>query len=263
MNQLIFTAFILSALLGAGHGADLLWGIDTATGLCTAGSVWWRYLALGAVLLVAVLAGRKNGIQPQTVLRRQNAAAVLAFAGAFCLAAAGAATLLAGATALQLVEIVLDLLCAVWFVFLGRCWLGQVPGKTPTATLIPAVLGSGVFYWNVLMCFMENSSSWHRVQPTTEVWQQLAAVLFLAALIRAQYQPLRDTYRDLGATAMAAFVLCLCWQLPETVYTLLSGPWTLSALADLFGGLGLCCIGGIAGVFAAEAAKKNGKKSEE
>lgn len=260
MNRLIFSAFILSVLLGVGHGADLLWGIDPATGFCIAGSVWWRYLALGAVLLLAMLAGYKTGLRPQTVRSRHTVAGGLAFAGAGCSVAASAAKLLSMTGVQDIVSVALGLLCAAWFVCLGRSWLAGEPETTPTKTLTPAVFGSAVFYWNVLMCFTENSSSWHRVQPTTEVWQQLAAVVFLAVLIRAQYLPQENTHKTLGAAAMAAFVLCLCWQLPQTVCTLLSGPWTVSAAAEVLSGLTLCCVGGMAGAFAAEEAKKTAEK---
>lgn len=259
MNPLILTVFILSLLLGAGHGADLLLGIDPQTGLCVAGSVWWRYLAMAVVVLAAVLAGRKVGIRLETVRSRQPLAGVLAFAAAVCFVAAGAAQFLASAGGItQLIRVVLDILCAVWFICLGRSWLCAEQWQTPTRTLIPAVFGSALFYWNVLMCFMENSSSWHRVQPTAAVWQEMAAVLFLAALIRALYLPQENTQRSLGATALAATVLCLCWQLPQTLAAFLTERMTFSLLANGLSGLGLCCVGGVAAACMAAEAKKKG-----
>ena len=91
MNALILLSILLSAALGITRGADLAFGTDAVTGLCTVGSVWWRYAALGAVVLAAVLIGRHCAGKAETVRSRQPLAGVLAFAGAVCfLAAAGA-----------------------------------------------------------------------------------------------------------------------------------------------------------------------------
>ena len=48
MEPLELVIVLLCVLLGFGRGADLAFATDAATGLCTAGAVWWRYLALGA-----------------------------------------------------------------------------------------------------------------------------------------------------------------------------------------------------------------------
>ena len=62
MNPSVLFVFILSILLGVLRAADLAFGTDAVTGLCVVGSVWWRYAALGAVVLPArkrcVAAGR-------------------------------------------------------------------------------------------------------------------------------------------------------------------------------------------------------------
>ena len=50
MKPLEFVVVLLCVLLGLGRGADLAFATDAATGLCTAGAVWWRYLVLGAVV---------------------------------------------------------------------------------------------------------------------------------------------------------------------------------------------------------------------
>ena len=61
MNPSVLFVFILSILLGVLRAADLAFGTDAVTGLCVVGSVWWRYLALGIVVLAAVAAGRYSG----------------------------------------------------------------------------------------------------------------------------------------------------------------------------------------------------------
>ena len=210
MKPLEFVVVLLCVLLGLGRGADLAFATDAATGLCTAGAVWWRYLVLGAVVLAAVLAGRSRPLPPEPLRSRRPAAGVLAFAGAVCMLAAGAAQfVLAAGTVSTFVRILLEVACAVWLSNLGRSWLRGDGWKTPVGGLPLAIAGSALFYWNVLMRFMENSSSWHRVQPTAAVWQEMAALLLLAALARTLYLPRPENGRALHAAALAAFA-CAC-----------------------------------------------------
>ena len=108
MKPLEFVVVLLCVLLGLGRGADLAFATDAATGLCTAGAVWWRYLALGAVVLAAVLVGHSRPLPPEPLRSRRPAAGVLAFAGAVCMLAAGAAQfVLAAGTVSTFVRILL------------------------------------------------------------------------------------------------------------------------------------------------------------
>lgn len=253
MNPSVLFVFILSILLGVLRTADLIFGTDAATGLCTVGSVWWRYLALGIVVLAAVLAGRRTAAKAEAVRSRHPAAGVLAFAGAVCfLAAAGMQFALGAAAGLSgFVRCILECACSVWLSTMGRSWLSPGEWKKPFGGLYLAVAGSLLFYWNVLMRFMENSSSWHRVQPTAAVWQALAALVFLAALARALHVPQPGNEKTLCAAALAAFVLCLCWQLPRVVLLMTGLGWAAPAVwAELFAEIGLCCVGGIGAVCA-------------
>ena len=253
MDLSVSLVFGLGVLLGVLRTADLAFGTDAATGLCVVGSVWWRYLALGIVVLAAVLAGRRTGKKAETVRSRQPLAGVLSFAGAVCfLAAAGIQFALGDAAALSgAVRGILQCLCAVWLSTLGRCWLSSDDWKQPAGGLYLAVAGSLLFYWNVLMRFMENSSSWHRVQPTAAVWQMLAALLFLSALARALYLPQPGNGKALCASGLAAFVLCLCWQLPRMAFLLTGLGWAAPAVwPEILAGFGLCCIGGMGAVCA-------------
>ena len=123
MEPLELIIVLLCVLLGLGRGADLAFATDAATGLCTAGAVWWRYLVLGAVVLAAVLAGRSRPLPPEPLRSRRPAAGVLAFAGAVCMLAAGAAQfVLAAGTVSTFVRILLEVACAVWLSNLGRSW---------------------------------------------------------------------------------------------------------------------------------------------
>ena len=259
MNLSVSFVFVLGVLLGVLRTADLMFGTDMATGLCTVGSVWWRYVALGIAVLAAVLAGRKAAVRAEAVRSRQKTAGVLAFAGAVCFLAAGGSQLaltIGGNTPWSsAVRIILECLCAVWLSTLGRRWLSPGAWKTPAGGLYLAVAGSLLFYWNVLMRFMENSSSWHRVTPTAAVWQELAALLLLSALARALYLPQPGNRKALCAAGLAAFVLCLCWQLPRTLLLVSNLYWTGAAgVPEVLSGFGLCCIGGIGAVCAKSCA---------
>ena len=247
MEPLKLFAVILCVLLGLGRSADLAFATDAVTGLCTIGSVWWRYLALGIAVLAAVAAGRSCAGNAEVLRSCRLAAGVLAFAGAICLLAAGAAQFLfAAGTVSTFVRILLEVVCAVWLSTLGRSWLHRENWRAPSGGLPLAVAGSALFYWNVLMRFMENSSSWHRVQPTAAVWQELAALLFLAALARALYLPQPENGRALHTAGLAAFCLCLCWELPRVALLLCSLGWSGPAvLPEILTGLALCCIGGM------------------
>ena len=235
MNPSVLFVFFLSILLGVLRAADLAFGTDAVTGLCVVGSVWWRYLALSIVVLAAVLVGRTQPSRSEAVRSRRPLAGILAFVGAVCfLAAAGAQIALGAASGLGgFVRCILECLCSAWLSTMGRCW-------------------------NVLLRFMENSSSWHRVTPTAAVWQALAALVFLAALARALHVPQPGNGKTLCAAGLAAFALCLCWQLPY-VLVLMSGlSWAAPAVwPEIFAGLGLCCVGGIGG--ACVTARLNGE----
>lgn len=249
MNPSVLFVFILSILLGVLRAADLAFGTDAVTGLCVVGSVWWRYLALGIVVLAAVLVGRTQPSRSEAVRSRRPLAGILAFVGAVCfLAAAGGQFVLGSAAELSgSVRIILECLCSAWLSTMGRCWLSPNEWKKPFGGLYLAVAGSLLFYWNVLLRFMENSSSWHRVQPTAAVWQEMAALLLLAALARTLYLPQPENGRTLHAAALAAFCLCLCWELPRVLLLLAAGLGSGAAavLPELLSGLALCCIGGM------------------
>ena len=93
--------------------------------------------------------------------------------------------------------------------------------------------------------FMENSSSWHRVAPTAMVWQLLAGLVFLSALARALYLPGTSDGRTLCAGGLAAFALCLCWELPTVLQTLVQEGGGALLTPTLLFRLGLCCVGAL------------------
>lgn len=259
MNALILLSILLSAALGIARGADLAFGTDAVTGLCTVGSVWWRYAALGAVVLAAVLIGRHCAGKAETVRSRQPLAGVLAFAGAVCFLAAAGAQLAVGLSATSsFVRSILECICAVWLSTLGRCWLTHSGWKKPTGGLYLAVAGSVLFYWNVLMRFMENSSSWHRVEPTAMVWQMLAALVFLSAMVRALWLPETSNGCQLCEAGICTFLLCFCWELPRVLVLLFHGI-TAADLPEVLFGFGMCCIGALGLFTVARVAGSDGR----
>ena len=174
-----------------------------------------------------------------------------------CFLAAAGAQLAVGLSATSsFVRSILECICAVWLSTLGRCWLTPSGWKKPTGGLYLAVAGSVLFYWNVLMRFMENSSSWHRVAPTAAVWQALAALLPLSSLARALYLPKPENGRTLCAAGLAALCLCLCWELPYAAVLAVGAAAEPALLPELFAALALCCVGALGGVCAAACARR-------
>lgn len=251
MNFFIMVSLFLSVALGVFRGIDLALLTDAETGLCIVGSVWLRYGALAVAVGAAVAAGRCCKPQAGALRGHCTPSGVVALAAAVCYGEAAVLRILwMHSSVVMLLRAVLEALCAFWMIGLGLSWLRK-DWKTPTRSLTPAVLGSAVFYWCVLARFMENSSSWHRVQPTAAVWQMLAVLVFLAALARALHIPQPDNGRTLCAAGLAAFALGLCWQLPQCFALLAGNGMGLAVMPDFFAGLGLCCVGSIGGVCAA------------
>ena len=229
MNFFIMVSLILSVLLGIFRGIDLALLTDAETGLCIVGPVWPRYGARAVAGGAAVAAGRGGQPKPDALRGHCTPSGVVALAAAVCYGEAAVLRILwMHSSVVMLLRAVLEALCAFWMIGLGLSWLWR-GWKNPTRSLTPAVLGSAVFYWCVLARFMENSSSWHRVAPTAMVWQLLAGLVFLSALARALYLPGTSDGRTLCAGGLAAFALCLCWELPTAL---------------LFR-LGLCCVGAL------------------
>ena len=216
MNFFIMVSLILSVLLGIFRGIDLALLTDAETGLCIVGSVWLRYGALAVAVGAAVAAGRGGQPKPDALRGHCTPSGVVALAAAVCYGEAAVLRILwMHSSVVMLLRAVLEALCAFWMIGLGLSWLRK-DWKIPTRSLTPAVLGSVIFYWCVLARFMENSSSWHRVAPTAMVWQLLAA-----------------------------FALCLCWELPTVLQTLVQEGGGALLTPTLLFRLGLCCVGAL------------------
>ena len=266
MNALFVLIFVLGGIVAVGRGLDLALWTDWESGLCLYGSVWLRYAVLAVAVLGALFAGYKLARQPDILRSRcVPSGTTAALAGAF-FALAGVLRLAVGITGVgALVRAVLEVVCGVWFVLLAKSWRSKSEYRLPSQSMTPAVLGTAVFYWCVLSRFMENSSSWHRAEPTAMVWQLLAALVFLSALLRALWLPETSNGRTLCMAGLASFELCFCWELPRVLVMLFRG-LTAADLPELLFGFGLCCVGAL-GVFstarvaASDGAKPKGKHS--
>ena len=248
MNTLFVLVFILGGIVAVGRGLDLALWTDWETGLCIYGSVWVRYIVLAVAVAGALFAGYRLARRPDALRSRFAPTGVTAALTGVFFAIAGVLRFAVGITgAGAAVRAVLELVCGFWFVSLAKSWLGKGEYRLPSQSMTPAVLGTAVFYWCVLSRFMENSSSWHRAQPTAMVWQLLAALVFLSALLRGIWLPETSDGRTLCMAGLASFVLCFCWELPHVLVMFFYG-MTAADLPELLFGFGLCCVGAL-GVF--------------
>lgn len=249
MNLLILTSIILSVILGVGRMVDLALFTDAETGLCVVGSVWLRYAALAVAILLAVAAGRAATPEARKLCSPCKPSGVMAVLGAGFMAATFVAKLALWDSSVvgRIIMAFLSLFCSAWLLALGRSWMSK-SWKRPSDDLTHVVLGTAVFYWCVLARFMENSSSWHRVSPTAQVWVLLGMLVFLSSLVRALWLPETSDGKALCASGLAAFVLGFCWELPQTLTLAMPSQFVLTALPSIFFGLGMACLGTL-GVF--------------
>ena len=135
MNSLILLSILLSAALGIARGADLAFGTDAVTGLCTVGSVWWRYAALGAVVLAYRTVPRRRSAGPRDVWQvlAEVAPEYAEWAGFFGFSALKRQAVQAGAVALVGVREADDLLRDV------RLFHDQVASRLRRAALVELV----------------------------------------------------------------------------------------------------------------------------
>ena len=245
MNPRIKLLFVVGTALTIGRALDLGLWTDLESGLCAVGPVWLRYAALAVGVLAAICIGRKLAHGPQELRNHCKASGIVtAMAGAF-FTAAGFLRFAVGMTgAGSFVRAILEILCGQWLAQLAKSWLRK-DWQPPTKSMASGIWGTLVFYWCVLARFMENSSSWHRVAPTAMVWQLLAGLVFLSALARALYLPGTSDGRTLCAGGLAAFALCLCWELPTVLQTLVQEGGGALLTPTLLFRLGLCCVGAL------------------
>ena len=246
MRKSVAVFLLAGVAFCAARWVDLALFTDLETGLLKEGQVWLRYAVLFAWAAAALAAGHFSAglaapLDTPKTRRAAFALSVPAFtAGVFYLGR-GLLDILDG----SFLYGALGVLCALWLEVLGQHWLvGGLGGRrrkaTPPAWL--GVAGSLVFVWDVLASFMTNGSSWHRTIPTSAVWQQLAALLLLAAVLRAVCLPGAASPKSVCRCGLLAYILCFAWQLPRCVLLPAApGDWALVALGLLGGACALAC----------------------
>ena len=245
MRKSVAGFLVSGVIFCAARFADLALFTDLETGLLIEGQVWLRYAVLFAWAALALAVGHTSAgsAAPLTAPKTRSAAFALSVpaltAGVFYLGR-GLLDILAG----SFLYGALGVLCALWLECLGQHWLLAGLGSRRRIQL-PAwlgVLGSLLFVWDVLASFMTNGSSWHRTIPTSAVWQQLAALLLLAAVLRAVCLPGAASPKSVCRCGLLAYILCFAWQLPRCIL-LPAGPgdWALVALGLLGGACAMLC----------------------
>ncbi len=246
MKRLAGVLLLAGALFGAAWWLDLTTFTDLSTGLCRVGSVWLRYGALALLAVLGVLGARPVARRPAALARPYRAAGVAALAGAAVFAVGAVLQFLLWPRAVTLLQLALELVCAAWLALLGRGWLACTWSRQPGGAALAAA-GSVLFYWLVLVRFMQNSSSYYRVLPTAAVLPPLAALMFLSALARALLLPDASDAHAVCRSGLWAFYYCLCMELPQSAALWRAGA---SNGAQLWLSLGMCCVGALGAVCA-------------
>jgi hypothetical protein len=260
MKRFAGMTLLIGVLVAVGRWLDLTNYTDLSTGLCSAGSVWWRYAEIGILLVLGALLALPVRKNTKALLRRSVSAGAAAMAGAILLVVASCMQLVGVLSTTALIQIVLQILCACWLVLLARAWMAE-QWVTPSGGASMSVAGSALFYWLVVLRFMKNSSSYHYVMSSEAIVSALAVLLFLSSLGRALLLPDTANERAVCRSGLWAFWFGLCWELPQAVALWSSGN---SDTAELLFALGVACVGALGGAAAILCARewKTGTRSK-
>lgn len=258
---------VLAALVcltaGAVRGLDLSAYNDWSTGFVTWGSVWTRYAILAGVLVLAAVAALAQMPGPFRLARISRGLGVYGLVSSVAFAAyAGSQVMLLWPERdwFGLIQAALFFLTGVWLLLTGLTHLGEEL-TPPTRS---AVLGVGAtlgFYLLTVGRFGFAPSSVQRIGPTVEVFSALVALLFSTALVRLLYVGQVRSARWLYFLGFAAFFLCTCLELPQTVLSFRNGAdgladVALSVLLALIGLAGLGAAWAVSGPRAGEPAQE-------
>ncbi len=245
-------SLLVPVAAGAARWLDLVNFTDLATGFCTLWPVWYRYACLGLVLALGLLASRLAARCPEGLLRRSRCLGLL------CVATGAAYALYTGVKLVRLRETedlatlegavtVLYLFTALWLLLLGVSRLSGYTGA-PSARAWVGVLGTAAFFLLTVHRFSYMPTGIVRVVPTLEVFSALAALLLMQGAVKAFYLPRSGAGRGLFFRGYAAFTLCTCLELPQSLCLYLVGQADRMKLAEsavlgMVGLIGLgCCL---------------------
>ena len=91
------------------------------------------------------------------------------------------------------------------------------------------------------------------------VWQMLAALVFLSAMVRALWLPETSNGRQLCEAGICTFLLCFCWERAPGAWVLLFHGITAADLPEVLFGFGMCCIGALGLFTVARVAGSDGR----
>ncbi len=255
-KKMCIAAIVYSVLLGAARAADLFLNTDPATGFLTRGPAAARYLAMAPAVALCLLAGlyvpKKQPCRLDAEHARPGwtlwlwpplAAAFLACGALSFLAIwrgergymsvhhANDSALRAGLfTAVQSVRAALFLVLGAWCVL--RFFEYRRGASFGGWTLHLGTLGSAAFYLHTVLRFISQPSSLHRLAPACAILSSLAALLFLAKLLRAGYLVDGGSCAPaLCGTGLFAFCFCTCLLLPQAVWQVSAGEPRADVLA--------------------------------
>ena len=252
-------AALVCIAAGVVRGLDLSAYNDWATGFVTWGSVWARYGVLAGVLAVvgvAALVQRRGPFRLTAPRRGLGVYGLLASVVFAAWAGSQAMRLWPARDWFGLVQAGLFFLTGVWLLLAGMAHLSE-DLQPPTRSALLGVAATLGFYLLTVRRFGFAPSSVQRIGPTVEVFSALLALLFSTALVRLLYVGRVRSARWLYFLGLAAFLLCSCLELPQTVLSWRNGAADLTDAALSV----LPALIGLAGLGAAWAV--SGRREEE
>lgn len=280
MKAKAYTLFVLFIMLlaGAAYWADLSLFINPATGFVQQGPLWLRYVALVAVLALAVVGLRRVGPRAIGALRlKQGKLSVLfVLAGAASLAYGIASIVFTvpafvenvqalGLRDTQTMGNVFSLLLGGLFAWYGVwMWLAARQLRTqkspsPTTSALPGILAVLPFCLQTVYRVLINPSSIYRIANVVHILTALFSMLWLSMLLRAFYIALvRKRARRMYLLGLVTFLFATCLDFTQTLHGLLNTGWQLLPFLEGVNGglLGLVAAGVSVAIVGQNSAKE-------
>lgn len=246
------SVLVCGAVLAVLTALDQLLWQNPATGFCTVGPYWLRYIVVGAALLAVLLPGcPMKEKSPQFINDKEIR--TLRHAMMFCAAVGGAVNLLgfflgrSDRWALGLG--VLQLVSAYWL-FTFRDLPAKAPLSVPERSAAFGMVGTVSLYYLTVERFMLHQTGLARVGANMNLFSAIAALLLSVAWLWMLYLPERASAAVLIRRGRAVFLLCTCGEFTRSVCLMAQGALSLSgflcslnlALVGLFGLYTAACL---------------------
>ncbi|HJD20452.1 MAG TPA: hypothetical protein H9915_01385 [Candidatus Gemmiger faecigallinarum] len=234
-------SLVICLVLGALRAADLCLLSDPATGFVRVGEAWFRYAAVAAAAAALFVLSRAASVSPEALRRPKRALGLAMLLTAALMLETGLSSwMVLQRDSFSTLRGALLLLSGLWFAVFGVRALFEPARRPAPAALGLAALAAPI--WVAVERFAVRPSSLARTGHVLQVLSVLAALCFLAALLKVFFLPDAPLGRSLAFTGMLAFLLCTCIELPQTAISLACGASTLLdlALSGCWGAVGLC-----------------------